>query len=98
NVQQVAFELLASQADISLLSVPYKGSSEVQAALLSRTITLAFDTLTAVPYIKTGKMRPLAVSSSERVAQIPDVPTMQELGFPDFDIGFWSGVFMPKKT
>jgi len=98
NVQQVAFELFASEAGISLLPVPYKGSSEVQAALLSKTITLAFDTLTAVPYIKSGKMRPLAVSSRERVAQLPDVPTMQELGYQDFDIGFWSGVFMPKKT
>lgn len=98
NVQQVAFELFASEAGVSLLSVPYKGSSEVQTALLSRTIALAFDTLTAIPYIKNGKLRALAVSSHERLAQLPDLPTMQELGYRDFDIGFWSGVFMPKRT
>jgi len=98
NVQQLAFELFASEAGVSLLSVPYKGSSEVQAALLSKTISLAFDTLTAIPYIKSGKFRALAVSSRERMSQLPDVPTMTELGFKDFDIGFWSGVFMPKAT
>jgi tripartite-type tricarboxylate transporter receptor subunit TctC len=98
NVQQLAFELFAGQAGISLLSIPYKGSSEAQGALLSKTVTMGFDTLTAVQHIKAGKLVPLAVSSTTRLKELPDVPTMQELGFEKFDIGFWSGVFVPKAT
>lgn len=98
NVQQLAFELFAGQAGVSLLSIPYKGSSEAQAALLSKTVTMGFDTLTAIQHIKAGKLVPLAVSSRERLRELPDVPTMQELGYPNFDITFWSGVFVPKST
>lgn len=98
NVQQLAFELFAGQAGVSLLNVPYKGSSEAQAALLSKTVALGFDTLTAIQHIKAGKLVPLAVSSRERLPDLPDVPTMQELGYPNFDITFWSGVFLPKGT
>jgi tripartite-type tricarboxylate transporter receptor subunit TctC len=98
NVQQLAFELFAGEAGVSLLSVPFKGSAEAQTALLSKTVALSFDTLTAIPFIKNGKFRPLAVSSRERLRELPDVPTMEELGYRGFDIGFWSGVFMPKGT
>lgn len=98
NVQQLAFELFAGEAGVTLLPIPYKGSSEAQAALLSRTVSLGFDTLTAIQHIKAGKMRALAVSSKERLRELPDVPTMQELGYKGFDIGFWSGVFAPKGT
>lgn len=98
NVQQLAFELFAGEAGISLLGVPFKGSSDVQTAVLSKTVALSFDTLTAIPFIKNGKFRALAVSSRERLRDLPDVPTMDELGYRGFDIGFWSGVFMPKGT
>lgn len=98
NVQQLAFELYAGEAGVQLLGVPYKGSSEAQAALLSRTVALGFDTLTAIPLIKAGRLRALAVSSRQRLRDLPDVPTMDELGFKGFEIGFWSGVFMPKAT
>ncbi|MBL8363079.1 MAG: tripartite tricarboxylate transporter substrate binding protein [Rubrivivax sp.] len=98
NVQQLAFELFADQAGIKLVAVPYKGASEAQLALLGQQVTLSFDTMTAVPHIKAGKLRPLAVSSRERLPELPDVPTMQELGYRNFEIGFWSGVFVPKGT
>lgn len=98
NVQQLAFELLANMSGVSLLGVPYKGSSDVQAALLSQTVSLSFDTLTAIPHIRAGKLRPLAVSSKERLRELPEVPTMEELGYKGFEIGFWSGVFMLKGT
>lgn len=98
NVQQLAFELMAGQRDISLLGVPFKGSSEVQVAVLSQTVALSFDTLTAVPHIRSGKLRPLAVSTRAPVPELPGVPTMESLGFKNFDIGFWSGVFVPRGT
>lgn len=98
NVQQLAFELLATESGVQFLGVPYKGSSEAQAALLSRTVALGFDTPTAVQHIRAGKLRALAVTSRERLKDLPEVPTMAEAGFKNFEIGFWSGVFLPKGT
>ena len=98
NVQQLAFELLASESGISFLPVPYKGSSEAQAALFSRTVALGFDTPTAVQHIRVGKLRPLAVTSKERLKELPETPTMEELGYKGFEIGFWSGLFLAKAT
>lgn len=85
-------------AGIKLVHVPYKGSSEAQAAVLGQQVALAFDTMSAVPHVKAGKLRPLAASSMQRIAAFPDLPTMNELGYKNFDIGFWSGIFVPKNT
>lgn len=98
NVQQLAFELLADQAGARFLQVAYKGSSEAQVALLSQQIAVLFDTPTAIPFIRQGKLRALAAATRERLPALPDVPTMIEAGFKDFEIGFWSGVFLPKAT
>ncbi|GMV01165.1 MAG: ABC transporter substrate-binding protein [Burkholderiales bacterium] len=98
NVTQLAFELFSDIAGIKLVHVPYKGSSEAQAAVLGQQVALAFDTMSAVPHVKAGKLRPLAASSMQRIAAFPDLPTMNELGYKNFDIGFWSGIFVPKNT
>ena len=98
NVQQLAAEAWGDQAGAKFLSIPYKGSSEAQMAVLGQSVMFVFDTMTAIPHIKNGKLRPLAVTSRQRLAELPDVPTMLELGHRDFEIGFWSGVFVPKGT
>jgi tripartite-type tricarboxylate transporter receptor subunit TctC len=98
NVQQLAFELLADQAGVKFLQVAYKGSSEAQMALLGQQISVLFDTPTAIPFIRQGKLRALATATRERLTALPNVPTMIESGFKDFEIGFWSGVFLPKAT
>jgi tripartite-type tricarboxylate transporter receptor subunit TctC len=98
NVTQLAFELFSDLAGIKLVHVPYKGSAEAQAALLGQQVALIFDTMSAVPFVNAGKMRALAASSLQRIPAFPDVPTMHELGYKDFEIGFWSGIFVPKNT
>jgi tripartite-type tricarboxylate transporter receptor subunit TctC len=98
TINQLAFELLSQRAGIKMSHLPYKGVAPAQAALLSREVTVIFDTLTGVPQIKAGKLRALAVSSAERVSSLPDVPTIAELGFPGFDMGAWAGFLVPKAT
>lgn len=98
NVQQLAFELMATQAGVSLLSIPYKGASEAQAALLSRTVALSFDTLTAIQHIKAGKLRPLAIGAPARLEALPNVPTLAELGLAPANLTSLFGIFAPAGT
>ena len=79
-----------------LLHVPYKGSAPLTTDLLGGQITMSFDTVTPVlPFIKEGKLRPLAVTTATRSAALPDVPTLQEAGVPKLAIGTWFGLLAP---
>eukprot|EP01036_Dinobryon_divergens_P037541 gene37541-biopygen29727 len=79
--------------------IPYKGSGPLATDLLGGQITMSFDTVTPVlPFIKSGKLRALAVTTAKRSSSLPDVPTLQESGFAGFDIGTWFGVLAPART
>ena len=67
-------------------------------AVLAGEVKSSFDTLTSVPQIQAGKLKALAVTSKERLPQIPEVPTMTEAGFPDIDVTFWLGFLAPAGT
>lgn len=98
NITHLAFELFSDMAGLKMTHVPYKGAAAAQTALFGKEVSVIFDTMSALPHIKSGRLRPLAVSSSARVAELPNVPTMQESGFAGFDVSFWVGVFVPKAT
>jgi len=98
NLIHIATELLAQQADVEMTHIPYNGAAPMQLGLLSGEIDLAFDTPSGVPQIEAGNMTALAVSGTDRWPGLPDTPTMQEAGFADFDVTFWTGVFLPSGT
>jgi tripartite-type tricarboxylate transporter receptor subunit TctC len=82
-----------------ILHVPYKGSGPLTTDLLGGQITMSFDTVTPVlAHIKAGKLRALAVTTGTRSGALPDVPTMNEAGLKDFNIGTWFGVLAPAAT
>ncbi|MBO9357409.1 tripartite tricarboxylate transporter substrate binding protein [Bordetella petrii] len=84
---------------VKLLHVPYKGSGPLTTDLLGGQIDMSFDTITPVlPHIKSGKLRALAVTTNQRSAALPDVPTLQEAGLKDFNMGTWFGVLAPAAT
>lgn len=95
----MAAELMDIRFNIDTLHVPYKGASPAMNDVLSGVVTGGFKTATAaIPQIKAGKIRPLAVASTTRIKQLPDLPTMAEAGVEDFYVTSWNGIFVPAGT
>ena len=95
----LAGEMFKQMAGVDIVHVPYKGAGPALTDLLSGNIQLMFDTLgTALPPVKSGMLRPLGVSSRQRIADLPDVPTIAESGYPDYSVGVWYGVSAPAKV
>jgi tripartite-type tricarboxylate transporter receptor subunit TctC len=95
----LAGEMFKQMAGIDMVHVAYKGAGPALTDLLSGNIQLMFDTLgTALPPVKSGLLRPLAVSSKQRIPDLPDVPTIAESGYPDYAVSVWYGVSAPAKV
>ncbi|MBA2398901.1 MAG: tripartite tricarboxylate transporter substrate binding protein [Bradyrhizobium sp.] len=95
----LAGEMFKQMAGVDMMHIAYKGAGPALTDLLSGNIQLMFDTLgTALPPVKAGLLRPLAVSSAQRIAELPDVPTMAESGYPDYAVSVWYGVATPSKV
>ena len=89
-------EMFNLRGGIRTVHVAYKGTGPALTDQLSGTIEVAFSTaIAALPYVQTGKLRALAVSTLERLPTLPEVPTLDESGMPGFDGGSWQGVVMP---
>jgi tripartite-type tricarboxylate transporter receptor subunit TctC len=94
----LAGEMFKQMAGVDMVHVPYKGAGPALTDLLSGNIQLMFDTLgTALPPVKAGMLRPLGVSSQQRIPDLPDVPTLAESGYPDYSVGVWYGIAAPAK-
>ena len=99
GISHLTSEMFASMAGIKLTHVPYKGTQLSIPDLMSTQITLLFDSvLTAKPHIDSKKLVGLSVSSRERSALVPDMPTVSESGLPGFDSWTWFGIFAPAGT
>jgi len=84
---------------VDILHVPYKGSGPLTIDLLGGQIDMSFDTVTPVlSHIRAGKLRALAVTTIQRSAALPDVPTLDEAGLKGFDQGTWFGILAPAAT
>jgi len=95
----LAGELLKLRAGIDLIHVPYKGAAPALVDVVSGVVSMGFKTaLSAIPHMQSGKLKPLAVAATRRLAQIPNVPTMAEAGLPDFEVSSWNGVLAPART
>lgn len=91
-------ELLAQMSGVKMLHVPYKGNSPAMTDVISGKIAFMFDiTGTAIGHIQGGKVRPLAVTSKERNAALPNVPTMVESGLKDYAVTGWYALIGPPK-
>jgi tripartite-type tricarboxylate transporter receptor subunit TctC len=97
--QHVAAELLVKRTGIKATHVPYRGSAAAMPDLMSGRIAYMFDNLpSALPQARAGKVKALAQTCARRSPSAPDLPTMEEAGFPDFAIEGWYGIFAPAKT
>ncbi len=92
-------ELFKKLSGTDIVHVPYKGGGLALQAVLKGETQMTFDTIgTSLSLVRAGKLRAIAVGSKTRVAQLPDVPTMVEAGFPQLTTGAWTAILAPRGT
>lgn len=95
----VAGEMFKSEAGIDVIHVPYRGSAPAAMALVAGETSYMFDNVPSIwPFVEGGRLRALAVTTFERLERAPDLPTMAESGFPDFNVSSWYGIVAPADT
>jgi len=98
NSQHLAGELFNQMAGINTLHVPFPGTALGLVSVMNRQIDFYFSDPSAMPHIKAGKLRALAVSTTRRSANLPDVPTVAEAGVPGYEYSNWYGFVVPART
>ncbi len=97
--QHMSGEMFKLLAGADLAHVPYKGSAPAIQDVIGNQVPSSFETVTvALPHIQSGKVRALAVTTTQRAAALPQVPTMQEAGVPTFDVASWQAIYAPAAT
>ena len=92
-------ELFKLRTGTDIQHIPYKGSPQATTAVLAGETQMVFGSVVAtLPFVKTGKLHALAVTSPKRIAAAPDVPTLNELGYPGIEASSWYGLFAPAGT
>ena len=99
NVTHLATLLFLGAAGISANHIPYKGAADAFISVTGGHTQFFMNSVgTSIPYFNSGRLKGLAVTSSKRIASIPDVPTLAETVAPGFELGVWAGVMAPAKT
>jgi tripartite-type tricarboxylate transporter receptor subunit TctC len=92
-------ELFKSMAGVDILHVPYKGSSQALTDVMAGQVTMLFDNApSSIPFIEQGRLRAVAVTSTKRLPNLPDVPTIDEAGVKGYESLSWSGIVAPAAT
>ena len=94
----LAGELMKSMAGVDMVHVPYKGGAPATADLVAGHVELMFGSSVVMPHVRADRLRLLAVTTAQRSALIPEVPTVAETGLPGFDVDTWYGVLAPGRT
>lgn len=99
GAQHLAGELFSSMAKVKLTHIPYKGSAPGLVALIGGETMIGFtDMVISLPHVKSGRLRALAVTGSQRSALVPDLPTIAESGLPGYSVTAWFGLLAPAAT
>jgi tripartite-type tricarboxylate transporter receptor subunit TctC len=99
NAGHLAAELLSSMAKLKMVHVPYKGGAPAMTALLANEVQLVFASpSTAIPQVKAGRVKGLAVTTAKRSAMLPDLPTIAEAGLPGYECDNWYGIAVTAHT
>jgi len=99
TTQHIAFEMLKRVADLNMIHVPYPGGAPAVTALLGGHVTAVIANYSEVEaHLASGKLKALATASRQRIAAAPDVPTVAELGYQNYDTEVWFGLVAPAKT
>lgn len=99
SITQLAAASVLNKLGIDAVHVPYPGSAPALLDLSGGVVDFMADTVnSSLPFLKDGRLRPIAVTSKERLAVLPDVPTLRELGLQDVEIGAWQGIMAPAGT
>ena len=92
-------ELFCMMAHVDIVHIPYKGSGQAMADLVSGQVAIAFDQITSsLPQVEAGKLRAIAVTSAKRFASVPQLPTIAEAGLPGYESVSWNGLAAPAGT
>lgn len=95
----LAGEMIKAQTKIDIQHVPYKGSGPAMMAVMSGELEfMSTEVTAAMPHIKAGKLKPIAIAATKRSPSLPEIPTFAEQGMPGFEVTAWYAIFAPKNT
>ena len=95
----LAAELFKIMAGVNMLEVPYRGGAPAQTAVIAGEVSVYFAPIaTALPFVKDRRLRGLAVGTAKRLPLLPELPTVAESGYPDYEASNWHGIAVPAKT
>ena len=99
SLAHLATELFLKTAGVKMTHIPYRGVPQAQQAVMTGEVAAFFDTpITALPQIRAGAVRALGISTRQRLAVEPELPTIAESGLPDYEVTGWNGVLAPANT